>query len=92
MNETVTNELKLTPPPLDRQTSQCGDCLTRQLLTAFEIIKTCPDPSPAQIIAVLDRVVCPCATSNPARAAVARAAILRGIASATNPSQTRQGN
>jgi len=58
----------------DLQVPQCGYCQSGQIMTAAALLKDIPDPSDADIDAVMTGNLCRCMTYNRIRAAVREAA------------------
>ena len=58
----------------EEQVHQCGYCMTGQMLTAVALLRTNPQPSEAEIVAGMDRVLCRCGAHVRIKRAVARAA------------------
>lgn len=58
----------------EEQVHQCGYCMTGQMLTAVALLRSNPQPSEAEIVAGMDRVLCRCGAHVRIKRAVARAA------------------
>lgn len=59
---------------IDEQAAQCGYCLSGILVTATELLRQHPDPSPAEVRQALDGHLCRCGSHNRIVRAVLRAA------------------
>jgi aerobic-type carbon monoxide dehydrogenase small subunit (CoxS/CutS family) len=62
----------------EEQVHQCGYCMTGQMLTALALLRSNPQPSEAEIVAGMDRVLCRCGAYPRIKRAVARAAEIAG--------------
>jgi isoquinoline 1-oxidoreductase alpha subunit len=60
----------------EEQVHQCGYCMTGQMLTAVALLKSNPQPSEAEIVAGMERVLCRCGAYPRIKRAVARAAAI----------------
>lgn len=58
----------------EEQVHQCGYCMTGQMLTAVALLRSNPQPSEAEIVAGMERVLCRCGAYVRIKRAVARAA------------------
>lgn len=63
---------------LDLQVPQCGDCQSGQIMQAAAMLKDFPNPSDADIDAVMSGNLCRCMTYSRIREAIKRAAATAG--------------
>jgi isoquinoline 1-oxidoreductase alpha subunit len=63
---------------IDEQVPQCGYCQSGQILTATALLEATADPSDAEIDAAMDGNLCRCGTYPRIRAAIKRAAGMKG--------------
>jgi isoquinoline 1-oxidoreductase alpha subunit len=63
---------------IDEQVPQCGYCQSGQILAATALLETTADPSDAEIDAAMDGNLCRCGTYPRIRAAIKRAAGMKG--------------
>ena len=56
------------------QVPQCGYCQSGQIMTAAALLAANPNPSPDEVDAAMERVLCRCATYNRIRQAIVLAA------------------
>jgi isoquinoline 1-oxidoreductase alpha subunit len=63
---------------IDEQVPQCGYCQSGQILAATALLEATADPSDAEIDAAMDGNLCRCGTYPRIRAAIKRAAGMKG--------------
>lgn len=63
---------------IDQGAMQCGYCIPGMIMSAAELIRLNPDPSPAAIIKHMDGNVCRCGTYPRIEAAIRKAASMKG--------------
>jgi aerobic-type carbon monoxide dehydrogenase small subunit (CoxS/CutS family) len=70
---------------IDEQAPQCGYCQNGQIMNAKALLDQNPNPTDAEIRAVMDPILCRCMTYYRIQAAIKR--VVRGTATASAPAQ-----